>query len=667
MGIINKPEENIEEEIVSNGTSVEDQLSDESEEVVESPEESEFSETQITEPSEVNDTQDAESTESNNTQTAKKQEEEQAASDAKSKEQHDVKTDSSENAKDKYNSAARRRDKNNEISNDEKQDEFERLLSDSSITPAKKAEAIFNMRTKIYQDLQNKVYESLAKDTQTTEQFKNDFMSKKWIDNELMKKMESIDKREAELLARIKNAKVTELTNYVDFVEKSKVKGDQKAFDSYVKGLSQPGATTKINDNIDKNINVDKNKKVQAEAETLQRDIKRQIKFTEVMKGTGAAIKSTAFASFMSNMFKHVKGLFTKEQQRAMEDAHEEAQDEKSLEQIHYEEEHPEEFDGVINNEKMIEDLKNDMVEVQSEVEQEAAKAENEEVLKDEDEEEDNVEKSKKSLGSFIKGAITTAGVAIGLNHVIDKLKDTKSKEVKSEEVKSKEVKSEEVKSEEVKSEEAKSEEAKSEEAKSEEAKTYDFAQEYMNMPGGDNDYTDGERLKITSNGLMSYTAKAAGEQDLEKRKGMVMFVKGMMAAAYANNHPNGVDQKALDARCGARSEYAKACVMSANDFNKADIIVGIKDSKIVNDKMLDILKTLDENPDKAFTWDMEKTANCRADKGKHDIPGKLTSNDALNNVLTQIQSQLEVTNNTQAVAEKQQEEAVKTDDQIEV
>ena len=647
MGIINKPEENIEEEIVSNGTSVEDQLSDESEEVVESPEESEFSETQITEPSEVNDTQDAESTESNNTQTAKKQEEEQAASDAKfkeqaasdakSKEQHDVKTDSSENAKDKYNSAARRRDKNNEISNDEKQDEFERLLSDSSITPAKKAEAIFNMRTKIYQDLQNKVYESLAKDTQTTEQFKNDFMSKKWIDNELMKKMESIDKREAELLARIKNAKVTELTNYVDFVEKSKVKGDQKAFDSYVKGLSQLGVTTKINDNIDKNINVDKNKKVQAEAETLQRDIKRQIKFTEVMKGTGAAIKSTAFASFMSNMFKHVKGLFTKEQQRAMEDAHEEAQDEKSLEQIHYEEEHPEEFDGVINNEKMIEDLKNDMTEVQSEVEQEAAKAENEEVSKDEDEEEDNVEKSKKSLGSFIKGAITTAGVAIGLNHVIDKLKDTKSEEVKSEE------------------------------AKSEEAKTYDFAQEYMNMPGGDNDYTDGERLKITSNGLMSYTAKAAGEQDLEKRKGMVMFVKGMMAAAYANNHPNGVDQKALDARCGARSEYAKACVMSANDFNKADIIVGIKDSKIVNDKMLDILKTLDENPDKAFTWDMEKTANCRADKGKHDISGKLTSNDALNNVLTQIQSQLEVTNNTQAVAEKQQEEAVKTDDQIEV
>ena len=632
MGIINKPEENIEEEIVSNGTSVEDQLSDESEEVVESPEESEFSETQITEPSEVNDTQDAESTESNNTQTAKKQEEEQAASDAKSKEQHDVKTDSSENAKDKYNSAARRRDKNNEISNDEKQDEFERLLSDSSITPAKKAEAIFNMRTKIYQDLQNKVYESLAKDTQTTEQFKNDFMSKKWIDNELMKKMESIDKREAELLARIKNAKVTELTNYVDFVEKSKVKGDQKAFDSYVKGLSQPGVTTKINDNIDKNINVDKNKKVQAEAETLQRDIKRQIKFTEVMKGAGTAIKSTAFASFMSNMFKHVKGLFTKEQQRAMEDAHEKVQDEKSLEQIHYEEEHPEEFDGVINNEKMIDDLKNGMAEVQSEAEQEAAKAENEEVSKDEDEEEDNVEKSKKSLGSFIKGAITTTGVTIGLNHVIDKLKGTKS-----------------------------------EEAKSEEAKTYDFAQEYMNMPGGDNDYTDGERLKITSNGLMSYTAKAAGEQDLEKRKGMVMFVKGMMAAAYANNHPNGVDQKALDARCGARSEYAKACVMSANDFNKADIIVGIKDSKIVNDKMLDILKTLDENPDKAFTWDMEKTANCRADKGKHDIPGKLTSNDALNNVLTQIQSQLEVTNNTQAVAEKQQEEAVKTDDQIEV
>ena len=642
MGIINKPEENIEEEIVSNGTSVEDQLSDESEEVVESPEESEFSETQITESSEINDTQDAESTESNNTQTAKKQEEEQAASDAKSKEQvasddkskeqHDVKTDSSENAKNKDNSAARRCDKNDDVSREEKQDEFERLLADSSITPAKKAEAIFNMRTKIYQDLQNKVYESLAKDTQTTEQFKNDFMSKKWIDNELMKKMESIDKREAELLARIKNAKVTELTNYVDFVEKSKVKGDQKAFDSYVKGLSQPGVTTKINDNIDKNINVDKNKKVQAEAETLQRDIKRQIKFTEVMKGADTAIKSTAFASFMGNMFKHVKGLFTKEQQRAMEDAHEKAQDEKSLEQIHYEEEHPEEFDGVINNEKMIDDLKNDMAEVQSEAEQEAAKAENEEVLTDEDEEEDNVEKSKKSLGSFIKGAITTAGVSIGLNHVIDKLKDTKS-----------------------------------EEAKSEEAKIYDFAQEYMNMPGGGNDYTDGERLKITSNGLMSYTAKAAGEQDLEKRKGMVMFVKGMMAVAYANNHPNGVDQKALDARCGARSEYAKACVMSANDFNKADIIVGIKDSKIVNDKMLDILKILDENSDKAFTWDMEETANCRADKGKHDIPGKLTSNDALNNVLTQIQSQLEVTNNTQAVAEKQQEEAVKTDDQIEV
>ena len=642
MGIINKPEENMEEEIVSNGTSVEDQLSDESEEVVESPEESEFSEIQITEPSEVNDTQDAESTESNNTQTVKKQEEEQAASDAKSKEQHNVKTDSSENVKDKYNSEARRRDKNNEISNDDKQAEFEKLLSDSSITPAKKAEAIFNMRTKIYQDLQNKVYESLAKDTQTTEQFKNDFMSKKWIDNELMKKMESIDKREAELLARIKNAKVTELTNYVDFVEKSKVKGDQKAFDSYVKGLSQPGVTTKINDNIDKNINVDKNKKVQAEAETLQRDIKRQIKFTEVMKGAGTAIKSTAFAGFMSNMFKHVKGLFTKEQQRAMEDAHEKAQDEKSLEQIHYEEEHPEEFDGVINNEKMIEDLKNDMAEVQSEAEQEAAKAENEEISKDEDEEEDNIEKSKKSLGSFIKGAITTAGVTIGLNHVIDKLKDTKS-------------------------EEAKSEEAKSEEAKSEEVKTYDFAQEYMNMPGGANDYTDGERLKITSNGLMSYTAKAVGEQDLEKRKGMVMFVKGMMAAAYANNHPNGVDQKALDARCGARSEYAKACVMSANDFNKADIIVGIKDSKIVNDKMLDILKILDENSDKAFTWNMEETANCRSDKGKHDTPGKLTSNDALNNVLTQIQSQLEVTNNTQAVAEKQQEEAVKTDDQIEV
>lgn len=513
------------------------------------------------------------------------------------------------------------------------------------LSTKEKIDAIHEQRMNLYDSLSQQIGSGLIADMMQTEKF-DKMIGDSFSNRSFIHQLNRVDKREQDLLLRVKNAKVSELEVYGEWLESTKPQMSDYIDVPDVKMSS----TFKLRNRLDK---MEKSKD-QAEAETTARTLKQQTKYAEVMSDVKGAVKSSAFMLFVKDLGSKMKGLLTKKEQMQIEDIKEEI------------EENADEFRDEMAEQDLLEaeNALNEMNEAKESLEkaEESLDINGDDISEDvvdetyETDEYENMESDDmESEDDGLDDAIVAGAVAVGAAVIANEISEQNDEDEKlfkdlveeqefpdpdpdafieqpieenmEEDYDGSTYSPEEI-AEAKSAEQTEAESAEPTETNDGESKytMNDIRDEYREKIVGANG-SDG-KFKITAGSLYRMLHITANEQDLEKRSVMVDNLKSMVGAniyerLVSMNDDKNISEDAVIAVAGSKfkheSEFVKECVKSylidkqnASDENKlplfehncaekeGKVIVGFDNAKITND-LIDCLKTLEQNSNIVF------------------------------------------------------------------